>query len=210
VEKAVTHLTNFIDKENWLICHYHKPGYPQWIPDTLLLILVSRWLVDACGKVKFDAQIMFANLLSRQYASGGFPLSIGFGDIWCRKGLQSKPSIRRWRDVLPTPNWNARSFWMLSELLPENAPVQEPSIRFPFAIEMDAEEEEGPYQIVEDEHKVVFMSSTSQPCGIFCKRSEIADLCLIKERNALWRIKNLLNKYPAVLQKLILRVPGFF
>jgi hypothetical protein len=152
---------------------------------------------------------MLANLLSRQYASGGFPLSIGFEDIWYIKGLPSKPSIRRWRDVLPTPNWNAWNFWMLSELLPENAPVREPSIRFPFVIKTDAEEDEGPYEIVEDEYKVVFMSSTSQPCGVFRRRSEIADLCLIKERNELWRIRNLLNKYPAVLQKIILRVPSF-
>lgn len=111
--------------------------------------------------------------------------------------------------MLPTPNWNAWNFWALSELLPENAWVNEPYIKLPFVIETDVEEE-GSYRIVEDEHEVIFMTSDNQPRGIFRKRSEIADLCLIKERNELWRIKKLLNKYPTALQKLILVVPAFF
>lgn len=112
--------------------------------------------------------------------------------------------------MLPTPNWNAWNLWALSELLPENARVKESDIRLPFVIETDAEEKEEPYRIVEDEHEVIFMASDNQLRGIFRKRSEIADLCLIKERNELWRIKNLLNKYPVALQKIILEIPGFF
>jgi hypothetical protein len=207
-EKSVSHLINFVDKKNWLICHFHRHGYPQWIPDTLLLIVAAKWLGDVGIRVKLDTQRMMS-VLSRQHASGGFPLSIGFEDLRYKKGLPSKPNIRRWRDVLPTPNWNAWNFWMLSELLPKNARLREPNIRLPFIIETDTEEEEGPYQIVEDEHKVVFMSSTNQPCGIFRKSGEIADLCLINERNELWRIKKLLNKYPTTLQKLILKMPSF-
>lgn len=210
IEEAFVHLTSFFDERNGLMCHYHRRGYPQWIPDTLLLAIISKCLSDEGVKVKFDTDEILAGVLPNQYASGAFPLSIGFEDLWYSKGLPSRPGIKRWRDVLPTPNWNSWNFWALSEILPENAQVEEPNIRLPFVIETDAEEEEGPYQIIEDEHEVVFMSLTKQLCGIFHKRSEVADLCLIKERNSCWRVRSSLSKYPTVLQKLILGIPKFF
>ncbi len=209
-KKAFTNLANFFDKGSGLVCHYHRSGYPQWIPDTLLLAVISRWLSDEGIEVKFDANEILTGVLLKQYASGGFPLSIGFEDLWYSKGLPSRPDIKRWRDALPTTNWNSWNFWALSELIPENAQVGEPNIRLPLIIKTDAEEGEGPYQIIEDEHEVVFTSFDNEPYGIFHKRSEIADLCLIKERDRCWRIKNTFNKYPMALQKLILEIPKFF
>jgi rhamnogalacturonyl hydrolase YesR len=210
VENAISHLANFIDSETGLICHYHRHGYPQWIPDTMLIILILTWLKNEGVKVTVNVSEILNKVLSKQYATGGFPLSIGFEDLWYRRGCPSKPKIRRWRDVLATPNWNAWNFWALAEMLPEGAEVKVPRISFPFITNTDAEEDEGPYQIVEDEDKVFFMSNNNQPICIFYKRSDVADLCLIKERNEHWRIKSLLKKYPEIMQKLILTIPDLF
>ncbi len=76
----------------------------------MLHALVSKWLGDEDVEVKFDMQGILVGVLSRQYASGGFPLSIGFEDLGYRKRLPSRPDIKRWRDMLPTLNWNAWNF----------------------------------------------------------------------------------------------------
>jgi len=211
VEEAIKHLINFVEPKTWLVCHYHKRGYPQWIPDTILLVLVSSWLENENVEVSINTSEILANVLSKQHKSGGFPLSIGFEDLWFRKGCPSRPEIKRWRDILATPNWNAWNFWALTELLPQDTEIRKPTVEFPFAIETSAEEDDGPYKIVEDKEKVIFMLKPgNRPFGFFRKKSDVTNLCLITERNECWRTRKSLEKYPKPLQKLILSVPKFF
>ena len=209
VEKAINNLSKFIDYETGLICHYHKVGYPQWIPDTLLFILIASRLKDEGIKVPANIPKILAKVLARQYKSGGFPLSIGFEDLSYPKGLPSKPKIKRWRDLLATPGLNAWNFWALTQLLPQNSSISEPTVQFPLIIETDAEEKEGPYEITEDEKKVVFMDKTKQQVvGIFNKTDEVAGLCLINERGDYWILLESFSKYPALLRRLILALPN--
>jgi len=211
VKELVKNLTRFVDEETGLICHFHKVGYPKWIPDTLLFVLNARWLEDEEVETHVDTTSILARVLSRQYKHGGFPLSIGFEDLSYTKGLPSRPEIRRWRDLLPTPNWNAWDFWVLAELLPNKSLMNKPTIEFPLMLKTDAEEDEGPYQIVEDEKKVIFTSEEGQQIvGIFNKTSEVVDFCLIKERGDYWRAIESLKKYPGPLQRLILALPNIF
>jgi len=209
VQRAVENLSNFVDAQTNIICHFHRKGYPQWLPDTFLFIRIVEWLKSRGELIPVDGQRIMRNVLSRQYQNGGFPLSLGFEDLSYRKGLPSRPHIRRWRDVLPTPNWNAWNFWMLSEMLSENTHLSEPNATSPFTIETDQEEEEGPYTIVEDESMVTFLDKgKDRIAGIFLKESEIADFSLIEERGDYWRAISSLNKYPRFLRRLILKLPN--
>jgi hypothetical protein len=209
VSNAAQNLSNFIDPQTSLICHFHRKGYPQWVPDTLLFIRIVEWLKNQGVAAFNDSQRIMQKVLSMQYRSGGFPLSLGFEDLHYKRGLPSKPQIKRWRDVLPTPNWNAWNFWMLSELLPKNSHPNEPNITFPFTLETDKEEKEGPYRIIEDLNKVTFIEKERENVvGIFVKKSDVADFCLIEERSDYWRTITLLNKYPTYLRKLILKLPN--
>jgi len=212
IELAVRHIAKFIDPETGLVCHYHRNGYPQWIPDTMLFFLNLNIIrrEDQDIDVAVDDGELLSRVLSRQYKTGGFPLSLGFEDIWHKKRLPSRPLLRRWRDLLATPNWNSWNFWTLSELLPEKTHVNGPTIKFPLTLETDAEEDEGPYRIVENVDNVVFYSKDEEPLGIFNKKDEVASLCKITERNESWRIKGSLNKYPDILYRLILEVPDIF
>jgi len=207
VEELVRNLVNFIDSETGLICHYHRTGFPQWIPDTLLFVLNTRWLENEGIEIPIHTDDVLTKVLSQQYEHGGFPLSIGFEDLSYTKGLPSKPEIKRWRDLLPTPNWNAWNFWVLAELLPQGLRISKPTIDFPLVLETSAEEKEDPYEIVEHENKVIFTSRKEQKIvGVFNKRDDVASYCLIKERGDAWRTLESLNKYPESLRRLILAI----
>ncbi len=209
VEENIKHLANFVDDETRLICHYHKLGYPQWIPDTLLFVLNVKQLANYGVNVAANITGILGKVLSQQYVNGGFPLSIGFQDLSYRKGLPSKPEIRRWRDLLPTPNWSAWNFWVLAELLPKKFKMNKPDVKFPLIIDTDEEESEGPYQIMENEKEVTFKSVRTQKIvGFFNKVSEVADFCLIRERGDYWRTIDSLMKYPEPLRRLILVLPN--
>ena len=211
VEELVRNLANFVDSGTGLICHFHRTGFPQWIPDTLLFVLNTRWLENEGMKIPINTDDVLTKVLSRQYEHGGFPLSIGFEDLSYTKGLPSKPEIKRWRDLLPTPNWNAWNFWVLAELLPQRPHVNEPTIKFPLVLETDEEENEGPYEIIEDDKKVVFTSKKEQRIvAIFDKTEDVSKFCLIKERGDFWRTLDSLSKYPRPLRRLILGLPNIF
>lgn len=211
VEEVVRNLANFVDNETGIICHYHRTGFPQWIPDTLLFVLNSRWLKNEGIEIPINSDDILTKVLSRQYENGGFPLSIGFEDLSYTKGLPSKPEIRRWRDLLPTPNWNAWNFWALAELLPQNSHINEPTIKFPLVLETDEEENEGPYEIIEDDKKTVFTAKKEQRIvAIFDKTDDVSKFCLIKERGDSWRTLDSLSKYPGPLRRFILGLPNMF
>jgi len=211
VDELVRNLANYVDSETGLICHYHRKGFPQWIPDTLLFVLNTRWLENEGIEIPINVDDVLTKVLSRQYEHGGFPLSIGFEDLSYTKGLPSRPEIKRWRDLLPTPNWNAWNFWVLAELLPQKSHINKPTVVFPQILETDVEENEGPYKIVEDEKKVIFTSKKDEEIvGIFHKTNEVAAYCLIRERSDYWRTLESLNKYPEPLRRLILALPNKF
>ena len=211
VKNLIENLMNFLDKETGLICHFHRVGYPQWVPDTLLFVLNARWLENNGITIPIDSAGVLSKVLSRQYEHGGFPLSIGFADLSYTKGLPSKPEIRRWRDLLPTPNWNAWNFWVLAELLPQRSHINEPTIKFPLVLETDEEGNEGPYEIIEDDRKVVFTSKREQRIvAIFDKTEDVSKFCLIRERGDFWRTLDSLSKYPGPLRRLILALPNMF
>ncbi|MBS7649053.1 terpene cyclase/mutase family protein [Candidatus Bathyarchaeota archaeon] len=209
VEKALQHLASFVDDKTGLICHVHKVGYPQWILDTFLLLMVTRKLLEFGYQVPINAEQILDKLLTRQYPTGAFPLSLGFEDLWFKKRLPSKPEINRWRDVLPVPALNSWILWAISELLPHGISLPPPSKSFPFILLTDAEETEGPFRITEYEDRVVFEKlPESRIVGIFRKRAELADLCLIRERGDYWKTIDLIMRYPEALRRLILGLPS--
>ncbi|UCB60391.1 MAG: hypothetical protein JSW72_09885 [Candidatus Bathyarchaeota archaeon] len=209
VEKVINNLAPFVDGETGLICHYHRTGFPQWLPDTLLLALNVKLLENEEVEVSLDSNDVLQKILSRQYIHGSFPLSIGFADLSYTKGLPSNPSINRWRDLLPTPNWNAWNFWALAELLSPKSHIPNPSAEFPLILETSDEENEGPYQIIEDETKTIFKSGRDDKVvGIFRKKEDVASYCLIKERGDFWRTLESINKYPAWIQRFLLAIPN--
>lgn len=209
VEALIRNLKKYVDEKTGLICHYHKIGYPQWIPDTMLFIFVSRLLENEGVKISIDLNNIINKVLERQYKNGGFHLSIGFEDLSYTKLLPSKPSIRRWRDLLPTTNWNAWNYWCLAELLPENSRIEKTYVEFPLELETDREEEEGPHKIIEEKESVIFTNQKNQQIvGVFNKTAEVADFCLIKERGDYWRTIESLNKYPSFLRRIILGLPN--
>jgi hypothetical protein len=208
VKSALQHLSKFIDKENGLICHIHKVGYPQWILDTFLFLMIARRLSRHGFQVPVNVDQVLDKLLNRQYPTGAFPTSVGFEDLWFKKRLPSRPSTNRWRDVLPVPALNSWILWAMSELLPRGVSLPSPTSNFPFVLLTDAEESEGPYRITEYEDHVVFEKlPESKVFGIFRKRAELADLCLIKERGDYWKTIDSLMRYPEPLRKLILAIP---
>ncbi|MEM2087158.1 MAG: hypothetical protein QXF52_00625 [Thermoproteota archaeon] len=209
VEKALHHLAGFVDEETGLICHIHKTGYPQWILDTFLLLMVAKRLLRFDCEVPINIERILDRLLNRQYPTGAFPLSIGFEDLWFKKRLPSKPKIKRWRDLLPVPALNSWILWVLSEMLPQGVslPPHGPE-SFPFILLTDAEETEGPFKITEFEDRVVFEKiPENMVVGIFHKKAELADLCLIKERGDYWKTIDSIMRYPEPLRRLILAIP---
>ncbi|MEM2961164.1 MAG: hypothetical protein QXU67_06120 [Candidatus Bathyarchaeia archaeon] len=209
VEKAVQHLAGFIDKETGLICHFHRVGYPQWILDTFLLLIVAKKLLRFGCQAPVHTEQILDGLLNRQYPTGAFPLSIGFEDLWFKKRLPSKPKIKRWRDLLPVPALNSWILWVLSEMLPQGVSLPPPGPEsFPFILLTDAEETEGPFKITEFEDRVVFEKiPENMVVGIFHKKAELADLCLIKERGDYWKTIDSIMRYPEPLRRLILAIP---
>ncbi|MBS7626469.1 hypothetical protein KEJ51_05465 [Candidatus Bathyarchaeota archaeon] len=211
VEKALQHLASFVDKETGLICHVHKAGYPQWILDTFLLLMVAKKLLKFGRQVPINIGQILNGLLNRQYPTGAFPLSIGFEDLWFKKRLPSRPEIKRWRDLLPVPALNSWILWAISELLPKGTSLPSSSKSFPFVLLTDAEETEGPFRITEYEDQLVFEKlPENRVVAIFRKRAELADLCLIKERGDYWKTIDSIMRYPEPLRKLILTVPYRF
>jgi len=135
-------------------------------------------------------------------------LSIGFEDLWYKKEIPSRPNIRRWRDILATPNWNAWNFWSLSKLLPNGIKLPPPKILFPLEIYSDKEEREGPYRIVETKDSVTFYSvEEGSILGLFRKKEDVASYCVINERVKYWGTLQRILKYPEPIRKLILALP---
>ncbi len=211
VEKALQHLASFVDEETGLICHVHKAGHPQWILDTFLLLMVAKKLLRFGCQVPINIERILDGLLNRQYPTGAFPLSIGFEDLWFKKRLPSRPHIRRWRDVLPVPALNSWILWAISELLPKEISLPSPPKSFPLVLLTDAEETEGPFMITEYEDRLIFEKlPEDRIVGIFRKRAELADLCLIKERGDYWKTIDSIMRYPQPLRRLILAIPYRF
>jgi hypothetical protein len=203
----------YIDYETGLICHLHRRGFPQYILDTSLLLFAIYFM-----KNEFDVEIISSSnvamllhkVLAKQYKNGAFPYSIGFEDLWYKKEIPSKPWLKRWRDLLPVPAINAQIFWMLSGLLPDGTHMKDPVIDFTLKLRSDPEESEGPYWIIDDVDKVTFMSIDEKEfLAIFNKKSEVADLCLLRERGDYWGTLASLAKYPEFLRRFILTLPYF-
>jgi hypothetical protein len=170
--------------------------------------MIARRLSRHEFQVPVNVDQVLDKLLNRQYPTGAFPTSVGFEDLWFKKRLPSRPSTNRWRDVLPVPALNSWILWAMSELLPRGVSLPSPTSNFPFVLLTDAEESEGPYRITEYEDHVVFEKlPESKVFGIFRKRAELADLCLIKERGDYWKTIDSLMRYPEPLRKLILAIP---
>ena len=204
LEQALLHLSDFVDKRTGLICHLHRKGYPQWVPDSLLVIYLAKKFGKPDPESRLQLGRMLTAILEKQHNSGGFPLSIGFEDLWFKAGCPSNPSLKRWRDILPTPNWNAWNFWMLTEILPIGAKIPTARNTFPSELKTDPEEDEGPYRIKEYRDKVIISEiHNSRVVGIFRKKSEIADLCIIQERGEYWRFQSSLSRYPPIISKML-------
>lgn len=208
VVNSLRHLLNFVDEETGLICHLHKVGYPQWILDTFLLLMVANRLLRYGCQIPINIERIVDKLLSRQYPTGAFPLSIGFEDLWLKKGLPSRPNLNRWRDVLPVPALNSWILWAISELLPRGTSLPSSNKSFPLVLLTDAEESEGPYRITEHEDSIIFEKlPEGRTVGIFRKGADLADLCLIKERGDYWKTVDSIMRYPEPLRRIILAVP---
>lgn len=211
VINAIRHLSNFLDRESGLICHFHRFGYPQWVADTSLLLMVINRLPEAKNQIIDDTKEVLDKLLSKQYPNGAFPLSIGFEDLWYKKRLPSRPDIRRWRDVLPTPGLNSWIFWGLSDLLTSDTSLPNVKIDFPIIYITDQEEWEGPYKITEHENHIMFETYIgNRVVGIFEKRAELANICQIKERGDYWTTIDSIMRYPEPLRRIILGIPNIF
>ena len=207
-EKALQHLTSFIDRETGLICHVHRAGYPQWILDAFLLLMVAKRLLGFGCQASLNIEHILHKLLNRQYPTGAFPLSLGFEDLWFKRRLPSRPEIKRWRDVLPVPALNSWILWAISELLPQAVSLHQSRKSFPLVLLTDAEESEGPYRVTEYEDQVIFEKlPENRVVGIFRKKAELADLCLIKERGDYWKTIDSIMRYPEPLRRLILAIP---
>ncbi len=190
-----------------LVGHYHSSDCPNWVPDTFLLILLTSRLASL-GEVTPDLSGALSKILRRQYPTGAFPLSVGFRDHWNPEFLPSRPNLFRWRDILPTPNWNAWDFWCLSEILPHGEKLPEPDVRFPWSVTSGKEENDGPYEITEDENRVTLrVSSGGKVVGLYRKRANVADMSLITERDPSWRLGRQLDKYPAKIRRILMALP---
>ncbi len=208
VEMAMEHLGQFYNPDLGLLSHYHEAGPPYWLPDTSLFLLLHRKLLRL-GR----SQAVHANLskfLERQYPHGGYPLSIGFCDHFDRRLLPTRPEIKRWRDILPTPNWNAWIFWHLSEMLEAETTLPKPNNLFPVTLKSDREEIEGPYSIIEGRSTTTFEDENNRLIALFDKRSDLSLLCTITERSESYRLSKMLDRYPKLLRKIIFRASNFF
>lgn len=212
IEMGIRSVTSFIDNKTGLLCHMYHKGFPQYILDTFLFIYAVYLLKNELGtstiKSSPDEGLLLQRVLKRQYKNGAFPTSLGFEDLWLKKEMPSKPWLKRWRDLLPIPCTNAQIFWILSELLPNGINMKNPTIDFPLELETDTEESEGPYLIIEDIEKVTFTSrDKNSTIAIFSKKSEVADLCLLRERGDYWKTLASLAKYPEILRRVIIALP---
>ena len=207
VERLVSHLSGFLDTKTGLICHRHGVGYPQWITDTILFLLVKRTLDQRRGIPEDGiAGQMLQRALSYQYPSGAFPLSLGFEDLFYTEVMKSLPGISRWRDVLPTPGVNSWDFWFLSLLLGRER-IPPPTSAFPFELESDEEEFEGPYRIVDSERELRVYAKEGQVKFLANKVEDVPAVCTLSERTANWKTIDSIMRYPSAVRRLILAVP---
>jgi hypothetical protein len=208
VEMLLSNLSRFIDKKTGLICHFHREGYPQWVTDTILYELVSKMADDQLNKRGEERRSSLSRVLSYQYPSGAFPLSLGFADLWYSDVMRSRPEIRRWRDVLPTPGMNAWNLWFLSSFLERGEKVPPPDTTASFTTPSDREEREGPYEVIDSSDRLVVRT---RPDGdirlLISKHDDVPEVCGLSERTSYWKTIDSIMRYPAPLRRLILAAP---
>jgi hypothetical protein len=170
------------------------------VPDTSLLIATSKRLTESGHG---DVAMAVDGLLTHQQASGGFPLSVGFSDLFDEKLLPCRPEVKRWRDCLPTPNWNSWVFWHLSEALETGVRLPPPRTEYPFVLTTDKEEREGPYTITDDGSAVTFKSQDGVLKGLFVKQHDAPLVCNIQERDEGFRLRMRLQRYPSLARRAI-------
>jgi hypothetical protein len=198
----------FFDTSVGLLAHYEEMSAPYWLPDTSLIYLLSK--AFSKERSKPPRPISLDKLLDMQYPSGGFPLSIGFADHFDRKLLPSRPRLRRWRDIVPTPNWNSWIFWHLAESLDGHVTLPEPTAAFPHLLASDEEEWEGPYTINDDLRTVSFKRADGTDAALFVKTLDTPLLCRIRERNESFRQQKRMEKYPTLIRKAIVMGADLF
>jgi hypothetical protein len=207
-EAALGQARGLLDPKLGLVAHQGAGSPPYWLPDTALLYLASKQLAESEGRE--DSLVDLSKLLSMQYRSGGFPLSVGFSDLFDRNLIPPRMELRRWRDALPTPNWNSWLFWHLSESLRHPTKLPAPSTSYPHNIVTSKEESEGPYTITDEGSRVRITDAQESDVAIFDKRREVAILCRIQERDEGFRMRKRLDRYPPLLRKGILALAGAF
>ncbi len=209
VEKLVDHLSRFVDRKTGLICHYHRAGYPQWITDTILYYLIKRMTNNQRDSTENRAiDFPLSKLLTYQYPSGAFPLSLGFEDLWYTDVMKSRPEIRRWRDILPTPGMNSWNLWFLSSFLERGSPLPSPSFSLPHVMSSDPEEYEGPYEVADSMEELRVTKLPGRHLRLLIsKHDDVARMCEMPERTSYWKTIDSLMRYPAPLRRLILAVP---
>jgi hypothetical protein len=92
----------------------------------------------------------------RQHGTGGIPMFIGFSDIFMPYFYPPEPEIKKWRDVIAIPGWNALAFDCLTYMLPNKAKVPLPAVKFPGTYESTG------YLIREDEKEVMFLDQNNE------------------------------------------------
>jgi hypothetical protein len=207
VTAAAKHLVSLFEPRYGLIAHLDAKAPPYWVPDTFMLYLVMRKAAESGTNIE---PIEIERALRMQYRSGGFPLSIGFTDLFDPTLLPARVKIRRWRDVLPTPNWNSWAFWLLSESMDTGSTLPSPRTEYPQEIESDREEWEGGYIISDDGESTRFRNPDGTIAGLFDKKKDTAVVCNIAERNEAFRLRKRLERYPSPLRRAILASAKFF
>ena len=172
-----------------------------------MLYLVMRKAAESGSKFE---PIEIESALGMQHPCGGFPLSIGFTDLYDPSMLPPRVQIRRWRDILPTPNWNSWVFWFLTESMEKGTNLPSPKTVYPQEIESDREEWEGGYFISDDGESTRFRNPDGTTAGLFDKKKDTALVCNITERNEAFRLRKRLNRYPPVLRSAILASAKIF
>ncbi len=212
VERLIENLSQYVDERTGLICHYHKVGYPQWVTDTILFhkvrIMTERRRRSTAGR---DQKSSLQRVLSYQYSSGAFPLSLGFEDLWYKDVMKARPEIRRWRDVLPTPGINAWNFWFLTSFLEPGVLLPLSTSVFPCVQSSDREESEGPYELTDDEDSFLVVQKQNREIKLLISKGEdVPVVCRLSERSSYWRTVDSINRYPGPLRRLILAAPRAF
>jgi hypothetical protein len=209
VERLLNHLSQFVDQETGLICHYHRTGYPEWITDTILCHLVKRMANSQHDSTENRANdLSLSKVLAYQYPSGAFPLSLGFEDLWYTDVMRSRPEIRRWRDILPTPGLNSWNLWFLSSFLQRGSPLPPASSSMPHVMSSDHEEREGPYEVTDSEEELRVATLPNRKLRLLIsKHDDVPKVCLMRERANYWRTMDSLGRYPEPLRRLILAAP---